>query len=417
MPAMAGAGSRAGARRRATTSTGRARAALEPRAGRGPGSARGGRASSRRGHQPAADVAGGAGHQDPERRDVHHFTVKAQSSRRRVLDVGIRKWIARTGVGTSRPPILNFPAGILVLTVYPATRESFYFPLEDFMRSNRTRWTAVAVLVLAVDLPGPGPGPRPPRPGSSGSPTSRVTGWCSPTPATSGRSARAGGVAARHLTTHAGLERFPKLSPDGKSVAFTAEYDGNIDVYVVPADGGEPVRLTWHPDAGPGRRLGTRRRIDPVLGRGGPRSMRRFDRFFKVAARGGGPASLPLPTGGYALASADGRRIAYTPLPRRQPHLEALPRRHGPGHLDLRLQEEQGREDDRLGRGRTCSRCGTATRSTTSPTATAAHQHLGLRPRADKHRQVTRLREYDVKWPSPRHGRHRLSKTAAACTC
>src|SRR5213593_161870 len=58
--------------------------------------------------------------------------------------------------------------------------------------------------------------------------------------------ARAGGVATR-LTTHEGIERFPQLSPDGATVAFTAEYDGNVDVYSVPITGGEPTRLTWHP--------------------------------------------------------------------------------------------------------------------------------------------------------------------------
>src|SRR5437870_2422002 len=59
---------------------------------------------------------------------------------------------------------------------------------------------------------------------------------------------RSGGPATR-LTTHEGLETVPKLSPDGRSVAFTAEYDGNRDVYTMPIDGGEPVRLTWHPSA------------------------------------------------------------------------------------------------------------------------------------------------------------------------
>src|SRR5436190_24143071 len=56
----------------------------------------------------------------------------------------------------------------------------------------------------------------------------------------------AGGI-ARRLTTHPGTEYFPRFSPDGKWIAFTGEYDGNQDVFVVPAEGGEPRRLTWHP--------------------------------------------------------------------------------------------------------------------------------------------------------------------------
>src|SRR6185436_11422680 len=60
--------------------------------------------------------------------------------------------------------------------------------------------------------------------------------------------ARAGGTAQR-LTTHEGSEVFPKFSPDGQSIAFTGEYDGNADVFTVPTVGGEPTRLTWHPGA------------------------------------------------------------------------------------------------------------------------------------------------------------------------
>lgn len=54
---------------------------------------------------------------------------------------------------------------------------------------------------------------------------------------------------ARRLTTHAGNEVMAKFSPDGKLIAFTAEYDGGNDIYVVDAVGGEPRRLTWHPAA------------------------------------------------------------------------------------------------------------------------------------------------------------------------
>src|SRR5690349_23947876 len=53
---------------------------------------------------------------------------------------------------------------------------------------------------------------------------------------------------ARQLTT-GGHEGAPVFSPDGKWIAFTGQYDGNVDVFVMPADGGEPKRLTWHPGA------------------------------------------------------------------------------------------------------------------------------------------------------------------------
>ena len=54
----------------------------------------------------------------------------------------------------------------------------------------------------------------------------------------------AGGQAVR-LTSHEGYEMFAKYSPDGKTLAFTGQYDGNTEVYSIPAEGGTPVRLTW----------------------------------------------------------------------------------------------------------------------------------------------------------------------------
>jgi tricorn protease len=57
-----------------------------------------------------------------------------------------------------------------------------------------------------------------------------------------------GGTAVR-LTAYEGEERFPHISPDGRWVAFTAQYEGNDDVYIMPISGGEPRRLTWHPAA------------------------------------------------------------------------------------------------------------------------------------------------------------------------
>ena len=55
----------------------------------------------------------------------------------------------------------------------------------------------------------------------------------------------AAGGEARRLTSHLGYEAFARFSPDGKQIAFTGEYDGNREVYLIPAEGGEPVRLTW----------------------------------------------------------------------------------------------------------------------------------------------------------------------------
>ena len=62
--------------------------------------------------------------------------------------------------------------------------------------------------------------------------------------------ARTGGEATR-LTSETGFELMPRFSPDGKWIAFSGKYGGNRDVYVIPADGGEAKRLTYHSDVVP----------------------------------------------------------------------------------------------------------------------------------------------------------------------
>ena len=72
------------------------------------------------------------------------------------------------------------------------------------------------------------------------------------------------GQNVRRLTTDDGAESNPVFSPDGKLLAFSGQYDGNTDVFVVPAEGGTPTRLTWHPGADTGAGLHARRRVGAV---------------------------------------------------------------------------------------------------------------------------------------------------------
>jgi tricorn protease len=58
------------------------------------------------------------------------------------------------------------------------------------------------------------------------------------------------GGEARHLTSHEGMELFPKISPDGKWIAFSAEYSGTRQVYVIPSEGGKPKQLTFYNSVG-----------------------------------------------------------------------------------------------------------------------------------------------------------------------
>src|SRR5262245_1434293 len=105
---------------------------------------------------------------------------------------------------------------------------------------------------------------------------------------------RDGGEATR-LTTSAGIETNPCFSPDGSMIAFTGQYDGNTDVYVIPSIGGVPKRLTYHP--GPDVTLGWTPDGKSVVFRSAMHSYSRFNRLFTVPVDGGPPVELPLPMG------------------------------------------------------------------------------------------------------------------------
>ena len=124
---------------------------------------------------------------------------------------------------------------------------------------------------------------------------------------------RAGGQALR-LTSGSGTETSPVFSPDGSQIAFTGEYDGNVDVYVMPAGGGEPRRVTYHPDNDIA--IGWTRDGRSILFLSNRNSGMPVPRMFTNAAAGDGvPTELPFPmAGGPASFSPDGSRIAYMPL-------------------------------------------------------------------------------------------------------
>jgi len=130
-----------------------------------------------------------------------------------------------------------------------------------------------------------------------------------------------GGV-ARKLTSHQGHEMFARFSPDGKTIAFTGEYDGNREVYLIPSQGGVPKRLTYTPTLG----------RDFVWDRMGPNNIvmnwkndskhvvfrsrmiewNDFNGQLYLASVGGGlPEQLPLPRGGFCSFSPDDQKLAY----------------------------------------------------------------------------------------------------------
>ncbi|MFN7574793.1 MAG: PDZ domain-containing protein [Planctomycetota bacterium] len=120
----------------------------------------------------------------------------------------------------------------------------------------------------------------------------------------------------RRLTRHPGNETSPRFSPDGMSLAFSAEYDGNVDVYLVAVSGGSPQRLTYHPDADVVE--GFTPDGKAVLFSSGRNSFTsRYRQLFTVPVTGGWESQLPVPNGLRASYSADGRKLAYIPIPER----------------------------------------------------------------------------------------------------
>jgi len=120
---------------------------------------------------------------------------------------------------------------------------------------------------------------------------------------------REGGV-ARQLTT-GGHESGAVFSPDGSQIAFTGQYDGNTDVYVMPAEGGAPRRLTWHP--GQDAALGWTPDGKRVLFVSDRDAYADIVRFYTVPAEGGVAEALPMWRAFDGHYSPDGTRIAYVP--------------------------------------------------------------------------------------------------------
>ncbi len=133
--------------------------------------------------------------------------------------------------------------------------------------------------------------------------------------------AKAGGV-ARKLTNDAeGYEMFARFSPDGSKIAFTGQYDGNTEVYIMPAGGGVPFRATYTATLGRddiSDRMGPNNIVmcwkdnENVVYRSRKQSFNSFKgQLFMVASEGGLSEELPLPSGGFCSFSPDGKKLSY----------------------------------------------------------------------------------------------------------
>jgi len=122
------------------------------------------------------------------------------------------------------------------------------------------------------------------------------------------------GGLARRITSDPGTEVWAKFSPDGKLIAFTGQYDGGMDVYVMNAQGGVPRRLTYHPAMD--RVLGWWPDGKWVLFRSTREYPMRGEEIYRVPVDGGPTEKLPVDRGGLAAISPDGKMIAYNRISR-----------------------------------------------------------------------------------------------------
>jgi tricorn protease len=206
------------------------------------------------------------------------------------------------------------------------------------------------------------------------------------------------GGAAQRITTHEGVESVPKFSPDGKTIAFTGQYDGNTDVYTVPSEGGEPKRMTWHP--GLDRMAEWYPDGQRILARSNRASAIRVDQFISIPVNGGFESVLPLPSAGYCSFSPDGNQLAFV-----SPQYDSRTWKHYKGgnaadiwiydfkhNTSEKITDWPGPDEWPMWHGRTIYYCSDRGGRTANLWAYDLDKKT--------HRQVTTFTEYDVKWPS-----------------
>ena len=216
----------------------------------------------------------------------------------------------------------------------------------------------------------------------------------------------AGGQATR-LTAHPGLELFPRFSPDGSQIAFTGQYDGDEQVYVIPAAGGVPRQLTYYPARGP---LAPRWGYDNQVYDWAPdgravlfRSLRYStdlsdSRLFLADVDGGLPVPLAMPESGAGDLSPDGTRVVYSPLFR---DFRTWKRYEGGWAQELYIFDRETHVVERVTTHRRADRdpmwIGNAIYFTSDRTGTLNLYSYDLGSREIM--QLTDSRTWDVRWP------------------
>lgn len=222
----------------------------------------------------------------------------------------------------------------------------------------------------------------------------------------------AAGGDARRLTSHPGLELFPKISPDGQWIAFSAEYSGSRQVYVMPAAGGSPRQLTYYNDVGI---MPPRGGYDYVVMDWTPDSHQvlvrcnrtpwgeRMGKYFLIPLTGGLETPLQIPEGGGATFSPDAGKIVYTPIER---EFRTWKRYKGGRAQDVWIYDLKNNASRRLTdfAGSDQHPVWFADKIYFVSDRDLTLNVYSFDLRNDKIEQVTAHKDYDVLWPSGRNG-------------
>lgn len=220
--------------------------------------------------------------------------------------------------------------------------------------------------------------------------------------------AASGGTALR-LTSHPGQELYPKLSPDGQWIAFSGEYNGTRQVYVMPATGGEPRQLTWYNDIGPmPPRGGTDYRVLDWTPDGKYVVVRmnrlgyddRSGRPYLVPVDGGMEQPLPVPETGGGMLSPDGTKFVYTPIDR---DFRSWKRYRGGRAQDVWIYDLTSNTSVQLTRNRATDHQPMWVGDTIYFVSDRNDQRLNLYAMSPEGGEATRLThfdDFDVLWPS-----------------
>ncbi|PYV62853.1 MAG: peptidase S41, partial [Acidobacteria bacterium] len=219
------------------------------------------------------------------------------------------------------------------------------------------------------------------------------------------------GGSATRLTAHPGLELFAKFSPDGKWIAFTGQYDGDEQVYVIPVGGGVPKQLTFYPARGPlTPRWGYDNQVygwtpdgKSVIFRSGREYFDLGDsRLYTISVSGGMPEAFPMRKSGAGDFSPDGSKVVYSPLFR---DFRTWKRYEGGWAQQLYIFDLKSRAAEKISEDPRVQRdpMWIGSKIFYSSDRDGTNNLYSYDPSSKKTEQLTHSTKWDLRWPSTDH--------------